>query len=176
MAYIKTTAILTRLREVAEEALGSVRTIDQDRFTGGLHDGLVAQEQAKLGTLSKKPVEATITAVRPHPQRLVITGSVQIVELDVSIKVVRAINIDGQVDNETRDAVKGVAAEDADVLCQALEWPANLATTLDGTSTDLKGLKWVQSAAVVTGVAGSAMTLTTTHTFRGTALSRPATT
>jgi hypothetical protein len=175
MVYLKGDAILTRIRELVEDGLGSYRAISASRFTGGLHDTQPAATQARLGILAQKPAEASITAVRRHPQRLVTGGSVQVHLIEVEIKIVRTVEIAGTVDDDLRDDVKGLAAEDADALSQVLEWPGNLATTSGGTSTDLKSLLHQDSRARLVGTAGEALRLETVHRFTGTALSRPAT-
>lgn len=175
MAYIKTDAILTRIRELVEGGYGSLRAITSTRFSGGLHEGQDPTHHARLGILAQKPSEASITKVLPHPQRLVVGGSVQIHLLEIEVRIVRTVAIDGQVDDSIRDAAKALAAQDADALAQVLEWPGNLVSTQAGATTDLKGLFHMGSRHTLKGTAGEAMRLDTVHTFSGTALSRPAT-
>lgn len=175
MAYIKTDAILTRIRELAEGGHGTLRPIASSRFSGGLHEGQDPAHQSRLGILAQKPSEATITKFLPHPQRLVVGGSVQIHLLEIEVRVIRTVAIDGQVDDSIRDAVKALAAQDGDALAQVLEWPGNLVATQAGATTDLQGMTHEESRHVLRGKAGEAMRLDTVHRFTGTALSRPAT-
>jgi hypothetical protein len=175
MAYLKGDAILTRIRELIEDGAGSYRAISASRFTGGLHDTQTPATQQRLGVLAQKPAEASITNVSRHPQRLVTGGSVQVHLIEVTIKIVRTVDVAGTVDDDLRDDIKGLAAEDSDALSQALEWPGNLATTSGGTATDLKSLMHQSSRGRLVGVAGEALRLETVHVFTGTALSRPAT-
>lgn len=175
MAYAKYDAILERVRELLEDGLGSIRTITSTRFRGGLHDGLPHETQTRLGVEAQKPIEATIVESGPHPQRLVITGTVQIERFVLEIKVVRTLATESQLTDSLRDDVKALAAEDGNAICQVLEWPPNLATTAGGTSTDCKALIHEKSSArYVPGKAGGAIALVTVHRFVGTALSRPA--
>lgn len=175
MAYIKTAEILTRIRELLQDGYGSVRTINASRFQGGLHAGQTPDHQARLGILSQLPCEASITKTLRHPQRLVITGSVQIELLEIQVNVVRTVAIDGQVTDSVRDAAKALAAEDADAIKQVLEWPPNLTLTNAGAATDLKGMSYQGSDHRFLGAAGKAMRLDTIHRFHATCLSRPAT-
>lgn len=175
MAYLKATEILTRARELVEKGLGSFRAIDPDRFTGSLHEGVPEEEATKLGLLDAKPAEVSIGAVRPHPQRLTRVGNINYKLIDLQVRVVRTLPITGQVDDETRDAIKALAAEDADALDQVFGWPANLATTQAGDSTDWKGTTYAGSAARLVGVAGNSMRFDTVHRFTCTAVTRPAT-
>lgn len=175
MAYTKTAEILTRIRELLQDGYGSVRTITSTRFQGGLHDGQDPNHQARLGVLTQLPAEASIVRTLPHPQRLVTTSSVQIELLEIAVKVVRTLAIDGQVTDSIRDAVQASAAEDASAIAQVLEWPPNLEQTNAGAATDAKGARYQGSDHRWSGNAGKAMRLESTHRFLLTALSRPAT-
>lgn len=177
MAYAKYDEILERVRELLESELGSVRKIAAARFQGGLAEGLPRETQTRLGVLSQKPIEASIVDVMPHPQRLVITGDVQLERFVLEVKVVRALEIATQVNDALRDDVKALAAEDASAITQLLEWPPNLATTAGGETTDCIGLVHERSSPrYVANGQGAAVALVTAHRFVGTAVSRPATT
>lgn len=176
MAYIPATAILTRIREVIEDQEGALRTIDECRFTGDMHDGLSPLEQSRRGMLSRAPAEASITRLRPHPQQLTITCGVNLVLADVQIKIVRTLGPAEQVDDALRDQAKALASEDAIALRQALEWPPNLQATRAGVATDIGHMTWVDSRPVLgpIGTSVQALRLTTIHTFEATVTSRPA--
>lgn len=176
MAYTKYDAILERVRELLEDGYGSIRAISSSRFQGGLHDGLPNETLPRLGELSQKPIEASITGVSRHPQRLTIVGDVQIERFTLEVRVVRALATPTQVNDALRDDVKALAVEDSDVIKQALEWPANLTSTQGGTTTDCKALIFDNSRPRVrVNKTGAAMFVDTIHTFTGTAVSRPAT-
>lgn len=174
MAYIKATAIVTRVREIVDEGLGSARTLAASRFGPGAHEGTDDQHLSFAGRASAKPAEVAIVAVRPHPQRLAITGSVQIHLIDIEIRVVRTLDFEARIGDGVRAAIRALAVEDASVLTQALEWPPNLATTSGGESTDLQGVTYAGSRNPIVGLEGTAMRIDTVHHFVGTALSRPA--
>lgn len=175
MAYLKARAIVQRLRELVQDGAGGIRPIDAARFQGGLHEGFVPEEQARLGILDELPAEPRIVRTFAHPQRLTVVGNVQLVGVDVEVRIVRTVAIDGQVDDEIRDDISALAMEDASALRQVYEWPGNLSTTSSGEATDLISLVYVDSAArlVPEGGAGAAMRLETVHRFTGTAVERP---
>lgn len=176
MAYIPAAAILTRIREVVQDAEGVLRTIDECRFRGDMHDGLSPDEQSRRGILGRAPAEASITRVRPHPQQLTRTCGINFVIAEIQIKIVRTLGPAEQVDDTLRDRAKALAAEDALALRQALEWPPNMATTRDGDATDIGHIDWLDSRPVLgpVGTSAQALRLTTIHTFEATVTSRPA--
>jgi hypothetical protein len=174
MAYIKTDAILARIRELIHDGFGTLRTIDATRFTTGLHEGHVAEHRSRISRLTQKPAEVSIPRQRRHPQSLTVAGSIQIMALDVEIRVERSLVFEGRNDEDAREAVRALAAQDSDALRQVLEWPRNLATTEAGVSTDLKALVFQESRTRVVGESGKAMRLDSVHAFLGTALARPA--
>lgn len=177
MAFTKYDAILERVRELLEDGLGSYRAISASRFTGNAPEGQGPEAQARFGALAQKPIEASITAVERHPQRLTIVGNVQIERFRMEVRVVRTLPTDTSVDDDLRDDAKALAVEDADVIKQSLEWPGNLTTTAGGTSTDCKALIYEDSRvrAMIDPKSGGASRLVTIHNFLGTAISRPAT-
>lgn len=174
MAYLKTAAIYTRLSEIVNDGLGSVRLVDAARFADGIFEGQGADRESFRGAQIQKPSEITIRP-RRHPQRFSIVGSVQVWALDIEIRIVRTLAYEARVNDATRRAIKALVLEDADVLTQALEWSPNLATTSGGVSTDLKGIVYEKTRNVVVGVEGKTMTINAWHAFTGTAVSRPAT-
>lgn len=176
MAYLKASEIVIRARELVEDAEGTVRAIAAARFAGALHDGVPEDELSRLGLLDAKPAEARITAVRAHPQRLTRVGNVNLIEFDLEVRVVRTVNIHGQVDDDTRDAVNALAAIDADALNQAFGWPNNLAQTAASATTDWIAAEYEDTAIELNGEAGSDMRFDTVHRFVCTARTRPATT
>lgn len=174
MAHLKMTAIRTRLSEIVNDGLGSVRLVDSARFTTGIYDGMGEDHESFRGAQIQKPSEIAIRP-RRHPQRFSIVGSVQIWLLDIEIRIVRAVNFDARVNPSTLSAIRALVVEDADILTQALEWPPNLAQTSAAVATDLKGMIFERTRKVIVGGQGRAMTISATHVFTGTAVSRPAT-
>lgn len=174
MAYIKAAEIIERIREIVNDGAGSVRAISASRFKGGMHEGLDDAHLSHLGKMAQKPAEVAIVAVRPHDQKIVVGGSVQLHYVDIEIRVVRALTFKGRVNDDTRDAIRALSAQDASALEQALEWPPNLETTTGGQSTDLLACMFAGSRNPVVGLEGTSMRIDTIHRFEGTALSRPA--
>jgi hypothetical protein len=176
MAYAAYSAALTRVRELLIGGYGQLRPITSTRFQGDLPDGLLEEEQARRGILSEIPIEVVYLGRKPHPSRLVITGSVQIHLVDLEVRVVRTLAIDAQVDDATRDAITAAAIEDGEAIEQVLEWPYNLATTQAGADTGLMAIKFVgTTSAEVTTEAGQAQVLKTKHQLQATIKSAPAT-
>lgn len=131
----------------------------------------------RLGIASKKPASARIVSTGPHPQRLARLGTVQIVAFVLEVRVVRTLDISGQVDDDTRDAAEALAAQDGDVLTQVFELPNNLTQTAASDTTDWIGANWTGSTHRFVNVKkGEAARLDSIHRFDCTAVTRPATT
>ena len=128
--------ILTAIREVLEEAHGSLRTIASTRFFGELPEGLT-DDEASLRAMERPRVEASITGQRRHPDSPSRMGSYKLTEIDVMVKVIRHLSPDHKFDDALRDQIKALAQEDVDLISQALTTPPNLATTVAGTATGL---------------------------------------
>jgi hypothetical protein len=176
MSYAAYGAALTRVRELIIGGYGSLRPVTSARFQGDLPDGLLAEEEARRGIQSEIPIEVAYMGRRPHPSRLVITGSVQIALVDIEVRVVRTFAIDSQLDDATRDDVRAQAMIDAEAIEQVLEWPANLSTTQAGASTGLMAIKYMGTMpAQVVEEAGQAQVLKTRHQLTATIQSAPAT-
>lgn len=175
MANIKASAIATRIREVLLQAAGTARTISTSRFDGDLPDGLDQAEDARRAVTGAR-IEATIGDFRRSPASPPITGDLIIYDFGVTVRVVRLIERAAQLTDSERDAVHALAAEDVDVIRQALEYPGNLTETAAATSTGIVSglLRWESSKPATVGrVNDGAQTLTTVHQFRGHAIARP---
>lgn len=175
MAYLKTAAILTRIREVVTAAAGAARTIPAARFDGDLPDGLDPVEDMRRA-MTVPRAEATTTDIRRHPASPPVTGNVLLYDVGVSVRVVRTVTRLEQLSDADRDAIRALAAQDADAVRQALEYPHNLDATTAGTSTGIvSGMcVWESSRATVTGrVNDGAQALSTIHNYRLTAIARP---
>lgn len=175
MAYAAYGAAITRVRELLTGGFGAVRQITSTRFQGDLPDGLGLPEEARRGIQAEIPIEVAYVGRAPHPSRLLITGNVQIMLVELEARVVRTIAIDGQVDDATRDAIRALAIEDGEAIEQVLEWPANLAQTQAGANTGLMAIKFMRSTtAEVSTAAGEAQVLKTKHALLATIQSAPA--
>jgi len=172
MSNILIDAIYERLRELAEDGVGNVRTI-QGRFGGNLPEGTDVEEELRRGILTLAPAEINLK-MRKHPQHIARLGNVQIHLLDAEIRVVRTLSVAEHVDDDLRDDVKTQAIVDGNALCQVLEIPANLHTTEGGNPTGLVGGEYVDSNPAYRGkAAGEAQSLVTIHRFTFTAVSSP---
>lgn len=174
MAYVNADNALQRIRELAQEGAGSVRAIASTRFRAGVYDGQPEDESARQGITDEVPIGVRLVALRPHPSRLTITGTVQIHLLEVEVRVSRTLAYAQQIDEALLDDVNALAIVDAEALQQALEWPGNLPTTTGGGATGLVGCKHTGSRARVVGTAGKAQRLETVHAFTATITSSPA--
>lgn len=177
MAFIQTGPILTRLREVLEESAGSIRTVPVDRFQGDLPSGLDPNEENRRA-MEKPRVEASITRVEPHPQTPPETGNLHLLRIGVQVRLIRLMSRDEQLTDATRDTLRALAYEDADVVRQALGRHQNLRQTAAGTATDIVTglLMYVATTFTISGAINEgAQTFESIHEFTGTVISRPAT-
>lgn len=136
MAYVDTTAILVRLREVLDSAQGTLRTIAAGRFDSGLYDGLDVDAQA-LRALDIPIVEASIASTGHHPASPSVMGNLAFRSIEVEVRVVRSATLAHKLNTTTRDTLRGLAAQDADVIAQALTYPGNLTQTAAAAATGL---------------------------------------
>ena len=176
MAYLRFNTALKRIREVVEQSAGALRAVPVGRFLGDLPQGL-DDESAMARAISTPRVESSITSVTPSSSSPPVLGDLRIYEVQVSVKVLRVVTPLEQVSDADRDELQALAAQDADVLSQALGFPGNLTQTADGTLTEIvSGLLVYRSSSVLVGkrTDDGAQTITTTHVFRGHMLSRPA--
>lgn len=176
MSYIAAAQILTRIREVLEDSVGTLRTVPTNRFKGDAPEGL-SEDALRIRAASFARTEASIVAMRPSPSTPPIIGNVLIDEIDVQVKIARTIEPISQIDDDTRVALQALALTDADVVRQALGFPGNLSTTTAGTATDLVSglLRYISTNEIVIGaVDDGAQTLSSIHLLRGLAISRPA--
>ena len=175
MGYLKTSAILTRVREVLEDGAGTLRVISE-RFLGDLPEGLSEVEQMRRG-LVKARVETSISSISRSPTSPPITGNFLIYEIGVDVRVVRTVTTLEQLSDDDRDSLMALAAEDADVVRQALEYPGNLTQTSAGVDTQLaSGMLNFKSSRirVSRAVDEGAQRVETIHNFSGFAYARPA--
>jgi hypothetical protein len=177
MAYVKSQAILTRIREVVEESAGTLRTVPSARFLGQLPEGLAESEEARRA-LVKPRVHAAIIRTARAAESPPITGNLVIYDLSVEVKIIRLVTRLEQLSDTDMDALQATALEDVDVVRQALEYPGNLTQTEAGDPTDLISglLSYVDSRIRVRReINQGAQILETIHTFSGKAIARPAT-
>jgi len=177
MAYLAASAIQTRLREVLEDARGTLRTIAVGTFLGSAPEGESDMDRARAA-VEGATAEALITSVKRNASSPPMLSNVAFYDLTVRVRVTRIVTRTAQIDDSARDAIKAMAFRDADVLRQALGFPGNLTATHAGTATGIVSglLSYSDSAAAVRGLVidGSSI-IETDHRFTCIAQSTPAT-
>lgn len=176
MAYAKFGPALRRVREVVEDSAGSLRPVPTSRFGGEAPTGL--DDESLLAKAVDRPrVEATITSITPSAATPPVVGNLRIYDATFSVKVTRLVSPLEQVSDDDRDALMALAAEDVDVIGQALGWPGNLSTTTAGTATDIvSGLLLPRAARTVVRkpINDGGQPIETTIELLGRLISRPA--
>ncbi len=175
--------LTTRMREVLEEARGTLRTIAAGTFVGKLPPGLDANEEARRGLAlltsgTGAPTEARITGVRRSPASPPVIGNLALYDIDVEVRQTLPYISVNKVSDSSRDGTMGLAAGYADVIAQAFGYPGNLLTTQGGAATGLRSglLAHVDSSYRWVGtVDGPGGTLECIHRFKGVVSSAPAT-
>lgn len=131
MANLDSDAILTRIRAVLETAAGSLRTIGSTAYDGGLYDGQDPNESSRRAAF--RPVtEASITTVERHEASPPWKSSLALYKLGIEVRVVRHVDHTHKSSNALRDDAKALAANDADVLAQALCYLGNITSATTG--------------------------------------------
>lgn len=177
MAYAKFGPALRRVREVVEDSAGSLRQVPSSRFGGEAPAGL--DDDSLLAKAVDRPrVETTITSVTPSAATPPVIGNLRLYDVVFSVKVTRLVAPLEQVSDDDRDRLMALAAEDVDVLGQALGFPGNLRLTAAGTATDIvSGLLLPRAARTVVRkpINDGGQPIETTIELLGRLISRPAT-
>lgn len=168
MAYVDATAILTAVREALEDAGGTLRTIAATRFDGGLYDGLDVDAQT-LRALDTPIAEARLISIDRHPDSPPRMHSMSLLTVNIEVDVVRSATLEHKLTDATRDTLKGLAAQDSDVIAQALTYPGNLTQTAAAAATNLvSGMLIHEGSSIEAAFDGATgARITSTHTFRG---------
>lgn len=166
--------LIERVRELVTQAEGQFRVIPVGRFAEDLPEGLPHGEQV-LRTmpvtdfLSGQP-RVEVLPIQLRPRLHAPTGSTQIRRVEIVLRVARSLPLDAIKDNDARYDQSGLAAEDGEVICKALEWPPNLEHTSEGLPTGCISLVHQASDSVVQSDAkgtGHPQILETLHRFAG---------
>lgn len=136
MAYVDADAIITRVREVLEDGTGSLRTITTGTYYGGLFPGVDGGEESMRAAV-KPRIEPSVRVVGRNENTPGVMGSYNLIDVEVTVRVVRFVNANHKLKDSLADDVKAAAARDADVIRQALTYPNNLTATSGGTATGL---------------------------------------
>ncbi len=166
--------LVERLRELATQAAGDMRTIQVGRFAEELPEGLPLADELRR-TLPSEQHDAgqprvEIGSVRLRGRRHPPTGSKQVRSIEVDVRVVRGLPLDAIKSDDARYDEHGFATEDGELLAQAIEWPPNLERTNAGELTGCRSLVHVSSDGKVRSGpkgAGFPQLIETIHRFRG---------
>lgn len=170
MAYMDADAILTAVRDVIEDNAGTLRAIAESRFAGSLPDGLT-DSAASVRAMSTARAEATIVKGGLHKTNYPINSNMGLRSITVRIVVIRHLHLGEKLSDSLRDDAKALAAQDGDVLWQALSCPGNLTLDSGANATGIvSGMlnEWAGSDLKRLQLRGEeAGLLETVHTFRG---------
>lgn len=134
MAYLATTAIRKRIREVLNDGHGLVRGLTQGRLDGDYWAGS-GDWASGVRTLGAPRFDIPSMPIRPIPGAFEM-GDFQLYELDLTI-ICHYDPGEALATDDDRDAVRATAEQDADVIRQALGWPGNMRATEAGDETGI---------------------------------------
>lgn len=154
--------LLTRLRAILQDNAGSVRTVGAGRLSGNLHAAL-SEGGAGLFAASGARAEARIVSASPADGRFIRSSGTALTNITVRIRVVRKLDSNHLLNDEDRDDLKALVAQDSVVLRHALEW-SGAGGNLSNTSLVSGVLTWQGSE--FDDVDGPV--IESTHTFTGT--------
>lgn len=172
--------LVTRMREVLEDARGTLRTITSGTFSGNLPPGLDVNEEARRALNLdgiNVPTEARITSLKRSPASPPVIGNLALYAVEVEVRQVFAMDSGAKIVDATRDGLQGLAAEYGEVIAQAFTYPGNLTQTQTAKATGLVSgmFAYVDSAFEWKGQVNEAGgTLEARHRFKGTVRSAPA--
>jgi hypothetical protein len=125
MAIFDGLAILARARAILEDGAGTARTIVAGTYLGGLHSEL-PDEVAVMRAAAKPIVETSIGAPVRNPASPWVNSTISLLDVDLTVTILRAADLAADVDDDTRDVLKGAIASDVNRIAQALTWPGNM--------------------------------------------------
>ena len=170
MANIAANAILTRVREVVDDAAGLLRTISATRFAEVFYPEMSGEEQARR-VVTAPAFDVRLGKVSRNPSTPPVSGSLVIYDFELTVHVSRFLNVEHALTDSTRDAVLAAAIVDGDMLMQALSYPGNLTTTLLGTATGILSGCLIPDDSSVDELSlspdGQPSRVGTTHRFHG---------
>lgn len=175
MAYLKTAALITRIREVIEDSRGAMRTVPTGRFSGDMPQGLTEEEQQRRAMVNPR-ARVEVNDISRQSQSPPINSNLIFYEVGVTVTVSRLFARDQQLNDDTGDVTQAAGAEDVDIIRQALEWPGNLDYTEAGAPTGVISgmLSFVSSSSSMIGqIDQGAQRLETTVSFHLVMVSRP---
>lgn len=147
MARLASEYILEAVREVLAGGAVSGRQVAASRFTAGATPGISDNGAARMA-LSANRYDVTISGSSLSKSGTVRQHGLQMYDLEVEVRCFYFMPRVALLDGDERHSVLSIAAQDSDVIHQALSYPGNLTSSSSGA----------------TGLAGGAMThVSTTH-------------
>ena len=169
MAYLPAEAIITAVREVCDEASGSLRVIAATKYSTGTHETQGADTKSREAVV-KPRFDVRFNSLGKNPASPPNLGNKQIYDVSVQVAVVRHLDIEHRVIASARHDAIALAYQDGDVLQQALTYLNNLEETAAAVATNLASgcliYEGSQAGEVTLGESGPGM-IETVHFFRG---------
>jgi len=173
MANINVAAIITRVREIVDDAAGSLRTIASARFGESFAVEMTSTEQSRKAVSGPK-YDVRLVSTERHPSNPPVSGSTMIYTVHVEVTVARHLNVSHATIDANRDTILSAAIEDADYLCQALTYPGSMTQTSAAVATGLASgcllFDGSSSEIVLNEAGGHASLVRAVHKFHGIAV------
>lgn len=166
MANLDVEAILTRIRGVVVDGLGSTRTIDATRFDSGNYKGQPEAEQSKLGMVNPRAEVRLVNMEAAKGITPSMPGDCIIYLLAFEISVVRHVDQYHKLTASARDSVNALAFTDGDLLAQALTYPGNVPSGSTGIVSECLQYNG-SSPGIVNLEEGKPGLIETVHRFTG---------
>ena len=175
MSYFSGENLIVRLREVLEDARGTLRTISANTFEGQFPPGLEVGEEARRA-FGNPRAEATVSSVARSAASPPVIGNIALYDIGVDVRVAYPLTSAAWVVDAVRDSAVGAAYKAADVVAQALTYPGNLTTTQAGAATGVVSgmLAFVKSDIRSTGSDQTGGIVEAMLRFKGVVQSAPA--
>jgi hypothetical protein len=172
VANINAAAIITRVRELVDDASGTLRTISSSRFGESFYLEMKEEEQARKAVSGPK-FDVRLTTIERHPSSPPISGSTALYNVTVEVTVIRHLNVNHAVIDANRDTILAASIEDGDHIMQALTYPGNMTQTSAAVATGLASgvLQYAGSEnEVLLGAASEPSLVRGVHRFTGVAV------
>lgn len=169
MAFIRATALLTKVRALIEGDATIARAMDANALAEAPPQ-LSDSEASKRALVAPTYDVAFVDAPEPHPCNPPNLCALTIYSVRLAVDVTRHMSLIHALDDDARDAVGALAARDGDVLAQALGYPGNLTNDVSDVALGLvSGRLQYESSDVdeVKAEPDNAMLVRTRHIFTG---------
>jgi hypothetical protein len=170
MANIAAEAILTRARELINDAYGDLRVISSTRFAAKFYPEMTDGQQSRR-VVEDAVFDVRLARFKRHEAAPMVNSSIALYEVAINVIVARKLDSTHTLDDALRDEVLANAMIDADQLCQCLTYPGNMVSTAAGDATGLASgvLLFEESdgGSIIKADDEEMSFVRTVHTFRG---------